>query len=265
MSALAGWFKTKEGQPISLAGVGLEAAERFQREAGRRNIRDEKGNSRLGIAFPVEQEIERIAENKYTKIMQSSASRWVWLKGWLPENLTIRGWFANCGLDKIVARSCLAEITSHDEYFHFTAPVEVTRSLIGATVGAITNCVEDTPEIAQYVARNRQQHEEGDGIMLTRYLAQKSLEKGTEIAMQSLASLSFTVNSAFIDVSGRTEKLYLVRSRNLQTDEYRNRPPYLHVDDLNDGIVFATLSVQLLAMKQTATPKAIEENVVLMF
>lgn len=265
MSALVGWFRTKEGQPISLAGVGLEAAEKFQKEAGKRNIRDQSGKSRLGIAFPLEQEIERIAANEYTKIMESPARRWVWLKGWLPEDLTIRDWFSNCGLDKVVARSCLAEITSHDEYFHFTAPVEVTRNLIGATVGAITSCVEDTPEIAQYVARNRQQHEEGDGIMLTRYLAQKSLEVGTDVATQRLSSLAFTVNCAFIDPTTQPEKLFLVRSKNLQNDEYKNRPPYLHVDDFEDGVVFATLSVQLLAIKRAAVPKALAESTVLTF
>lgn len=264
MSALAGWFKSKEGLPLGMAAMSLETAERYQAEAGNYNIRDINGGALIGVAYVGVAEQPEVIENLYARKFTSPADRWTWLKGWMPKDMSISNWFAGCGLDRIVARACLAEVTALEDYNPFTAPVECTDNLIGATVGGVTDCIDQTPEISAYVNSLRKSRTEGDGIMLTRYLSHEITKTGADNTMNGLARLPYDIHSAFVTTGGN-EALYLVRSHDSERFKNSNRLPYLHWSKYAGGIIFANLADQLQTMGTDSKANKVEEGTVVKF
>jgi hypothetical protein len=249
MSALVGWVGGKEGQPLSLACQGLEIAENHPVLSKNHVIRDKNGQSRIGLAFlPEKTSIPGSVQNKFTKLFTSPIPDWIWLKGWLPSDMTISDWFAGSGLAETTAIACLAEITSYDNYLPFSAPVEVASHLIGATVGLVTDLVNHVPDVKKFAIENRERPEDGDGIILTRYISQESSKRGMVETSDWLSRLPFGIKSVFFELSADETIVYLVRSLNSVEPNPFFGKPNLHYLTSRGTLCFSTLAEQLSAL-----------------
>lgn len=265
MSAISGWFRTKESLPAQLAFNALQVTEEQSLAAGKDNIRDRRhGVSRFALAahsdqyFPLPDHLPKPAKKSEAFSYEEKETKWIVEKGIIPELMSVED-AGHRFAASLKASSLLGEITPGDRCMtKFSCPTDIYKGVLFGIVGYIST--ELFTDLGKDINRRAWKEEPDadeitEGILMMRHLL-KHPDADIEEICQKLVSLPYSLHCVFMDED--TSRLALLRSREHSSRE--GKESYLYWTALSQGIAFASTAEALQQINPAANPVSVAES-----